>query len=95
MIRFYYYKHPETDKIYSEQRMDGFEDKPYVAPDGVVCERLIDYTPPSKEHKSTFGIIDKNAECFEKDAQFVKKCRPKRIRFRDGHVEKYDPTKHN
>ena len=95
MIRFYYYQHPNTEKIYSEQRMDGFENKPYISPDGKKCKILKDYNPFSNEHKSTFGIINKNAECFEKDPAFVKKCRPKFVRYNDGHREKYDSTRHN
>ena len=94
MTKFFYYKHPKTGKIYSDQRLPGFENVPYKAPDGEVCELQKNYTPPAKKTKSTIGIIDKNAEVFEKDPAYVKKCNPKFVRFRDGHKERYDPTKH-
>jgi hypothetical protein len=95
MPKFFYYKHPKTGKVYSDQRLTGFETVPYKAPDGVECKLLKNYSPPAKkEKKSTFGIIDKNAEVFEKDPAYVKKCNPKYVKFRDGHREKYDPTKH-
>ena len=94
MINFYYYKHPKTGKIYSDQRMIGFETKPYKASDGVECELLEDYSPPVEESKNQIGIINKNAEVFQKDPEFVKKCKPRYVKFRDGHREKYDPTKH-
>ncbi len=96
MTKFFYYKHPKTGKIYSDQRMIGFETNPYKDRDGTECELLKDYSPPAKkETKSTFGIIDKNAEVFQKDSAFVKKCNPKYIKFNDGHREKYDSSKHN
>ena len=94
MVKFYYYKHPKTNKIYSDQRMAGFEKVAYKAPDGVECELLKDYRPPSKPTKNSLGIIDKNAECFKKDAAYVRETNPKFIRFNDGHRERYDPTKH-
>jgi hypothetical protein len=74
--------------------MMGFETRPYIAPDGEKCELLEDYVPPAKDTKNQIGIINKNAEVFEKDADYVKKCNPKYIKFRDGHREKYDPTRH-
>lgn len=94
MTRFFYYKHPKTGEIFSDQRMMGFETKEYKAPDGEVCELLKDYCPPSKNTKSQLGIIDKDAEVFKKDPAYVKKCKPKYIKFRDGHREPYDPSKH-
>jgi hypothetical protein len=90
---FYYYKHPETGEIFSDQRMEGFEEKPFIHK-GVECELMPDYIPPSREQKNELGIINKNAECFEKDPYWVKKCKPKYIKFKDGHREKYDPTRH-
>jgi len=94
MIRFYYYKHPDTGKIYSEQRMKGFENKPYVSPDGKKCEIIKDYIPFRKNRKSILGIIDKNAEVFEKDPKYVRECNPKYIRLRNGRRVRYDPNKH-
>ena len=60
--------------------------KPFMAPDGVKCERI---TVP----KSVRGW-KKNREVFEADPQYVKKLNPKNIKFQDGHIEKYDPQKH-
>ena len=94
MANFYYYKHPKTEKIYSDLRMKGFEKKPYISPDGEECELLKGYSPPSENKDIGVAIIDKNREVFEADPDFVKKCRPKKIKFQDGHIEKYDPTKH-
>ncbi|MCK5762538.1 MAG: hypothetical protein KAH05_00310 [Clostridiales bacterium] len=94
MTTFFYYKHPKTGKIYSDQRMSGFEEVPYMASDGVKCELLKDYCPDTEDSKNQIGIINKNAEVFQKDSAFVKKCKPKYVKFRDGHREKYDPTRH-
>ena len=94
MLNFYYYKHPKTGKIYSDQRMKGYESKPYIAGDGIECELLKNYSPQRKKTKSQIGIIDKNAEVFQKDAKYVRDCNPRFVKFRDGHREKYDPTKH-
>jgi len=94
MTKFYYYKHPKTGKIFSDQRMSGYETKPYVASDGIECKFMKNYIPPSKKMKNRIGIIDKNAEVFQKDSDYCKKVAPKYVQFRDGHKEKYDPTKH-
>ena len=40
------------------------------------------------------GLAEKEREVFKIDNEYVKSCNPKKIRFRDGHTEKYDPTKH-
>jgi hypothetical protein len=94
MIRFYYYKHPETGEIFSDQRMEGFEEKPLIIK-GVKHELVRDYVPPRKKQKDLAPvIINKNREVFEADPAFVKKCKPKYVKFQDGHKEKYDPTKH-
>ena len=95
MTKFFYYKHPKTGKVYSDQRMIGFEMNPYKAPDGIVCELLKDYYSPSKVKGPGLCIINKNAEVFQKDRDFVKKCNPKYIKFNDGHRERFDPSKHN
>ena len=94
MTKFFYYKHPETGEIFSDQRLIGFESIPYKAKDGVECELLKNYSPPKKSKDPGLCIIDKNAEVFKKDRDYVKKCNPKFIKFRDGHRERYDPTKH-
>ena len=75
--------------------MEGYETKPYIAPDGVHCELLIDYTPPEREFKKS-GVRGwrSDRECFEADPDYVKKQNPKYIRFQDGHRERYDSSKH-
>jgi len=96
MIKFFWYKHPKTGEMFSDQRMVGYEDKPFVI-NGVKCELDPDYVPPKKEHKP-LGMIriykDGQRECFQADPGYVKKKKPKYIRFNDGHRERYDPTKH-
>lgn len=92
MPRFYYYKHPETGKMYSDQRLEGFQERPLII-NGIKCEYVPDYVPP-KNDNMIFGIIDKNAEVFQKDPDYVRKCNPKYVTFRDGHKERYDPQKH-
>jgi hypothetical protein len=94
MTRFFYYKHPVTGEIYSDQRLIGFEHVPYLSTDGEKCVLLEDYCPLEEERKSYIGFIDKNAEVFQKDADYVKRMNPKYIKFNDGHREKYDPTRH-
>jgi hypothetical protein len=37
---------------------------------------------------------DGQRECFQADTGYVRKMKPKYIKFNDGHKEKYDPTKH-
>ena len=96
IVKFFWYKHPKTGEMFSDQRMEGYEDKPFVHK-GVVCELIRDYAPPIKESKS-LGVRqmfkDGQREVFEADPQYVKKMNPKNIRFQDGHIERYDPTKH-
>lgn len=82
----YTYKNPKTGEEFDEIVPFSQGDKPLILDDGTVCERIFSITG--------LGIIDNNAEVFKKDAAFVKKCNPKYIRLRNGHREKYDPTKH-
>ncbi len=96
MIKFFWYKHPETEEMFSDQRMVGYETKPLIK-NGVKCELDPDYVPPTKEYKPLGPIRiykDGQREVFEADSQYVKKMNPKNIRFQDGHVERYDSTKH-
>lgn len=94
MIGFFWYKHPETGEMISDQRMIGFEEKPLVIK-GVKCELVRDYEPPTEEQDGLPpAIINKNREVFEADPDYVKKCNPKYVKFQDGHKERYDPTKH-
>jgi len=94
MVRFYYYKNPKTGKIFSDQRMQGYENKPYIDKDGIECELLVDYRPSEEERTSGIAIINKNREVFQADSDYVKKCKPKYVKFQDGHRERYDSSKH-
>lgn len=80
----YIYKHPQTNEIFEVIRRMSESDLPFFAPDGVECKKMI----------TSCGGWKKNKEVFEADPGYVKKCNPKKIRYRDGHIEKYDPTKH-
>lgn len=98
MINFYWYKHPKTGEMISDQRMIGYEEKPLFIK-GVKCELVRDYKPPVKEEDTSIGFPgrmykDGQRECFQADPQYVKKCNPKNIRFQDGHIERYDSGKH-
>ncbi len=80
----YVYQHPDTKEIFEILRSFKDCDKPFFAPDGTKCEKRI----------SIFTGYKKDREVFEVDPAYVKQMNPKRIKFRDGHVEKYDSTKH-
>ena len=96
MIKFFWYKHPKTGEMISDQRMVGYEDKSLMV-EGVKCELDRDYKPPEKRHKP-LGVIrvykDGQRECFEADPQYVKKCNPKYVKLSTGEKVRYDPTKH-
>jgi len=84
-VPLYEYKHPATGEIFSDLRKYEDMDKPYIAPDGVECPRIF----------SGFGGGWRtDREVFEVDSSYVKECKPKYVKFRDGHRERYDPTKH-
>ena len=82
----YTYKNPKTDEEFDEIMPFSHGDKPFILEDGTECPRIFSV--------SGLGIVDKNAECFEKDAAFVKKMKPRTIKFNDGHIEKYNPDRH-
>jgi len=93
-VDFFWYKHPETGEMISDQRMVGFEEKPLIQ-NGVKCELVRDYIPPKVKTKDLKTvIIDKNAEVFERDPDYVRRCNPKYVQFQDGHKERYNPNKH-
>jgi hypothetical protein len=96
MINFFWYKHPKTKEMHSDQRMVGYEEIPLLVK-GVKCDIDRDYTPPEIEYKP-LGVIrmyrDGQREVWEADPGHVKKCKPKYVKFQDGHRERYDPTKH-
>ena len=81
----YLYQHPKTKKIFEALRLIKNRNKSFYAPDGVKCKRVT---------CNKFSDWRKHREVFELDPAYVKKCRPKYVKFRDGHREKYDPQKH-
>jgi len=95
----YHYKHPRTNEVFEEFRQVNNRNKKFIAPDGVKCERIyynyneIDIRKNIRKNIRTSRAGEK-LEVFQADPLYVKKCRPKTIKFRDGHVERYDPTKH-
>jgi len=94
MVKFYWYKHPNTGEMFSDQRMKGFETKPLIIK-GIKCELDLKYKPPRKKRKDLAPIIiNKNREVFQADREYVKKMNPKYVKFQDGHRERYDSSKH-
>jgi hypothetical protein len=96
MVKFYWYKHPKTGKMHSDQRMIGYEKNPLVVK-GVKCELDRDYKPPEREFKPLGPIRiykDGQREAWQADPDYVKKMNPKFVEYQDGHKERYDPTKH-
>jgi len=83
----YEYEHPETGEIFDDIRPAKDRAKPFIAPDGVAC--------PKRDVPSKFAGWKGNREVFEADRDLVKKTKPKYVKFKDGHRERYDPTKHN
>jgi len=82
----YVFKNPKTGKIFEEIRPFSKMNDPFYDEDGTKCDRV--------EVPGGSVVIDNNAEVFEKDNDYVKKCKPKYVKFRDGHKERYDPTRH-
>lgn len=85
----YTYKNPKTGEYFEEIVPMSDSDNPFILDDGTKCPRI--FFPPTN---GGFTIIDKNREIFQIDSDYCKKINPKYIRFKDGHKEKYDPTKH-
>jgi hypothetical protein len=83
-MAIYLYKHPETGEIFEIMRKMSESDKPFFAPDGIKCEKII----------GTFSGWKKNREIYEVDADYVKKTNPRYIRLQNGKKIRYDPTKH-
>ncbi len=78
----YEFQHPETGEIFDDLRPYKDADKPFIAPDGVECPRIL----------SSCAIIDGNKDVADYDE--VLKSKPKYLRFKDGHRERFDATKH-
>jgi hypothetical protein len=85
MCPIYQFQHPTTEEVFEELRSFDDSDKPFIAPDGVTCKKMISVN---------IDGYKKNREPFEVDSDWVKSCRPKNIKFNDGHIERYDPTRH-
>lgn len=84
----YEFIHPKTEEIFTEIRQMSDRDKPFIAPDGEICERVL------FSKMGYMGRSEKERECFELDPHYCKKVSPKWIKYRDGHREKFDPTRH-
>lgn len=84
MCPLYVYRNPKTGEEFDVLRPAKDWKKSHVLEDGTVCERVV----------APFCGWKGNREVFEVDPGYVKKCNPKFIKFKDGHRERYDPTKH-
>ena len=91
--KFYRYIHPNTGEIFKVLRDVVDRDTPYILEDGVVCERKKDPSEKMRGGPNRYGGRS-DREVFELDPDYAKKVKPKYVRYRDGHKEKYDPTKH-
>ena len=85
----YEYFNPETDEIIEVLLPIADRNKDYITEDGVHCKRI---EVPSD--MGYMGRIEGEREVFEVDREAVKNAKPKYIKFRDGHRERYDPSKH-
>jgi len=91
----YYYEHPKTKKVFAvEGKSLQDAGKPHKLEDGTKCKFIPWYLVEEAVGNSNMGVVDKNAEVWEKDPAYVKKLAPKYVRRRDGVKEKYDPTRH-
>lgn len=86
MSPIYEYEHPDTGEIFEVLKPVKNRNKPFRAKDGVLCKRL--------EVPTKFSGGKGNKEPFEADPDYCKRMKPKYVRFRDGHRERYDTTKH-
>ena len=84
----YTYKHPKTGEIFEKLRSVSSRNKLFITSDGMKCKRV--EVPPGGGP----GIVNKNAEAWEKDSSYVKSLNPKYVRYQDGHKERYDPNRH-
>lgn len=89
----YQYEHPDTGEIFEILKSIKDRDKPHMSDDGKKCKRVLfpTATGGKKGRASRAGM---KLECFEADPRYTKDIKPKYVRFRDGHRERYDPTKH-
>ena len=85
----YEYENPNTGEVYEELRSISDRDKPYYNADGIECKRR---EIPS--NVGYCGLSEGQREVFQLDSNYAKSVNPKYVKFRDGHRERYDPTKH-
>ena len=90
--KYFRYKNLKTNEIFSEMREFSDRNREYIDKDGSACPRIPD---TGEGARVAPGGWRKDREIFEQDPEYVKKCKPKYIEFRDGHKERYDPRKHN
>lgn len=91
----YVFQHPKTNETFEEFRTVKNRNKPFVAPDGAKCKRVVfpsQNIDPTKGHRAS--LAGQNLEVFQADPGYVKMMHPKFIKFNDNHLEKYDPNKH-
>ena len=86
MCPMYQFEHPDTKEVFEDFRSIKNRNKPYISPDGKKCKR--------REVPTSIHGWKGNKEVFEADRDYVKKSHPKYVKFKDGHRERYDPTKH-
>jgi len=92
----YLYQHPDTGEVFEVIRPVKDRNKKYKSEDGVLCERIYhnpDYDSQKHGDRRTSRAGEK-LEVFQADPKYVKKMNPKYVKYRDGHRERYDPTKH-
>jgi hypothetical protein len=83
-LPIYEYEHPTTGEIFEDIRPFSKADKPYIASDGAKCVRV-----PSIPY-----VFDADRENDYQDMKSQGAGPNTVIRFKDGHKEKFDPTKH-
>jgi hypothetical protein len=66
-------------------------EKEYIAEDGEKCVLVHFYEMDSA---CNGWLSSKEREVFEVATDYVKTVKPKYVKYRDGHRERYDPTKH-
>jgi len=91
MARFqiYKFKHPKTHEIFSDFRDVKRANDEFKSPDGIVCEPVGQNMSSNKS-----GVVVNGKEGFEKHPDYYKEMKPKYVKYRDGHREIFDPTKH-
>jgi hypothetical protein len=86
----YCYRHTETGEIFEDIRPVSRQHEPFILEDGTECP----YINWWEVSKGKIGIVNKNAEVWEKDPAYVKSVNPKYVRRQDGVRERFDPNRH-